>query len=96
MSGEWNLVSSNQWANAMNTESNEIPNDEIASGKSETNCGIALLQKFASIKVFLVFYGFVGCIYTMSLSYFNGTITTMEKRFKIPSNNMGVIMVRIP
>lgn len=30
-------------------------------------------------------------MYASTHAYYNGTITTMEKRFKIPSKNMGFI-----
>lgn len=36
-------------------------------------------------------FGVVGLIFASSHAYYNGTITTMEKRFKIPSKNMGFI-----
>lgn len=38
-------------------------------------------------------YGVVGCIFAATFAYFNGTITTIEKRFKIPSRNTGIISV---
>lgn len=36
-------------------------------------------------------FGIVGLIFSSSHAYYNGTITTMEKRFKIPSAKMGFI-----
>ncbi|XP_055624155.1 solute carrier organic anion transporter family member 74D-like isoform X2 [Toxorhynchites rutilus septentrionalis] len=38
-------------------------------------------------------YGLVGCIISATAAYFNGTITTMEKRYKIPSRNSAIIAV---
>lgn len=62
---------------------------------SETTCGIGCikgpwLQRFANKKAYVILYGIVGCIYSASYSYFSGTITTLEKRFKIPSRTTGM------
>ncbi|XP_054269028.1 solute carrier organic anion transporter family member 74D-like isoform X1 [Macrosteles quadrilineatus] len=67
-------------------------------GSDEISCGIwclkgSLMQVFANKKVYVFSYGFVGCIISSSFAYLNGTITTIEKRFKIPSTNTGIIMV---
>lgn len=35
----------------------------------------------------------VGLIFSATYSYFNGTITTIEKRYKIPSRNTGIISI---
>ncbi|XP_026465595.1 solute carrier organic anion transporter family member 5A1-like [Ctenocephalides felis] len=59
----------------------------------DTTCGIPFFQRFANKKAFVIFYGLVGCIYTATYAYFNGTITTLEKRFKIPSKTSGIISV---
>lgn len=37
------------------------------------------------------FYGIVGSLFSATYAYFNGTITTIEKRYKIPSRNTGII-----
>ncbi|XP_059225479.1 solute carrier organic anion transporter family member 74D [Stomoxys calcitrans] len=50
-------------------------------------------QRFANQTAYVVLYGLVGCIFSMTYAYFNGTITTIEKRFKIPSKNTGIISV---
>ncbi|XP_023302200.2 solute carrier organic anion transporter family member 74D [Lucilia cuprina] len=50
-------------------------------------------QRFANQTSYVVLYGLVGCIFSMTYAYFNGTITTIEKRFKIPSKNTGLISV---
>lgn len=38
-------------------------------------------------------YGVLSFVFAAAGSYFNGTITTVEKRYKIPSKNMGIISV---
>lgn len=64
---------------------------------NDTRCGylcfedFPLFKRFNNIRSFVVLYGIVGCVITMTYSYFNGVLTTIEKRFKIPSRNMGVI-----
>ncbi|XP_037950487.1 solute carrier organic anion transporter family member 74D-like [Teleopsis dalmanni] len=50
-------------------------------------------QRFANQTAYVVLYGLVGCVFAMTYAYFNGTITTIEKRFKIPSKNTGIISV---
>lgn len=62
----------------------------------ETSCGIwclrgPTLQRFANKKAYVFLYGVLGCIFSASYAYFNGTITTIEKRFKIPSKTTGSI-----
>ena len=64
----------------------------------ETSCGIwcirgLTLQRFANKKAYVFLYGVLGCIFSASYAYFNGTITTIEKRFKIPSKTTGLITV---
>lgn len=65
----------------------------------ETTCGIGCikgewLQSFANKKAFVFIYGILGCIYGSYYAYFNGTITTLEKRFKIPSRTMGKLRLQ--
>jgi hypothetical protein len=60
----------------------------------ETTCGLGpirsdWLQKFANKKAYVLIYGLLGCTFAASYGYFNGTITTLEKRFKIPSRTTG-------
>ncbi|XP_050324322.1 solute carrier organic anion transporter family member 4A1-like [Bactrocera neohumeralis] len=50
-------------------------------------------QRFANQTAYVLLYGIVGCVFSMTYAYFNGTITTIEKRFKIPSKNTGIISV---
>ncbi|KAG7205509.1 hypothetical protein KM043_007490 [Ampulex compressa] len=64
----------------------------------DTSCGIWCvrgpnLQRFANKKAYVFLYGVLGCIFSASYAYFNGTITTIEKRFKIPSKTTGLITV---
>ncbi|XP_035917032.1 solute carrier organic anion transporter family member 74D-like [Anopheles stephensi] len=64
----------------------------------DTTCGLwmfqgPMLQRFANKKVYVFMYGVVGCIFSATYAYFNGTITTLEKRYKIPSKNTGIISV---
>ncbi|XP_072401918.1 solute carrier organic anion transporter family member 74D-like [Diabrotica undecimpunctata] len=64
----------------------------------ETSCGLwfikgAFLQKFANKKAYVFLYGVLGCAFSAAYAYFNGTITTLEKRFKIPSRTTGIITI---
>ncbi|KRT79827.1 membrane transporter [Oryctes borbonicus] len=64
----------------------------------ETTCGWwifkgGILQRFANKKAFVLLYGIVGCLFSASYSYNSGTITTLERRFKIPSRTTGIISV---
>ncbi|XP_058831551.1 solute carrier organic anion transporter family member 74D-like isoform X2 [Topomyia yanbarensis] len=64
----------------------------------DTTCGFwflkgKCLQMFANKKAFVFLTGVIGCLVTGSYSYFSGTISTIEKRFKIPSRNTGIISV---
>lgn len=64
----------------------------------DTMCGIGALrgrfiQKLANKKVYVFFYGLAGSVFGATYAYFNGTITTIEKRYKIPSQNTGIISV---
>lgn len=52
-----------------------------------------LLNRFANKKVLVLTYGMLSFVFASAGSYFNGTITTIEKRYKIPSKNMGIISV---
>ncbi|XP_060654708.1 solute carrier organic anion transporter family member 74D-like isoform X1 [Drosophila nasuta] len=69
----------------------EKPHKDVA-------CGFGIfkgpfLQRFATEKMYVLIYGLGGCLLSMSLAYFSGTITTMEKRYKIPTKMSGVILV---
>jgi len=65
--------------------------------RSDNLCGVSCyhpgwLQKFANTKSFLIVYGLLGTIQAMSYLYFVVTLTTIEKRFKIPSQTTGKFM----
>ncbi|XP_054738862.1 solute carrier organic anion transporter family member 74D-like [Anastrepha obliqua] len=64
----------------------------------DVSCGFWIfkglgLQRFANQTTYVLLYGLVGCVFSMTFAYFNGTLTTIEKRFKIPSKNTGVIVI---
>ncbi|XP_017774169.1 PREDICTED: solute carrier organic anion transporter family member 5A1-like [Nicrophorus vespilloides] len=64
----------------------------------ETTCGFwvfrgSFLQPFANKKAYVFLYGILGCMFSASYAYHNGTITTLEKRFKIPSRTTGIITI---
>ncbi|EDW01467.1 GH20434 [Drosophila grimshawi] len=65
---------------------------------SDTLCGFGIfkgprLQSWATENVYVVVYGIAGCFIAMAFSYFNGTITTLEKRYGIPTRTSGLISV---
>ncbi|XP_035914777.1 solute carrier organic anion transporter family member 74D [Anopheles stephensi] len=65
--------------------------------KSNMLCGIscwhpAWLQRFATPRSFIMVYGFLGTVQAMAYIYFVITLTTLEKRFKIPSSTTGIIL----
>lgn len=47
----------------------------------------------ATEKSFVLIYGIGGCLLSMSLAYFNAIVTTLEKRYKIPTQTSGLIIV---
>lgn len=49
------------------------------------------VRRFASKKAYVLIYGATGCMLAGTYAYFNGTITTIEKRYRIPSRNTGII-----
>ncbi|XP_031636084.1 solute carrier organic anion transporter family member 74D-like [Contarinia nasturtii] len=60
-------------------------------------CGISCwhpqwIQKFAKTSWFIVVYSLLGTIQSAGTTYFNITLTTIEKRFKIPSQTTGFII----
>ncbi|XP_020712743.1 LOW QUALITY PROTEIN: solute carrier organic anion transporter family member 4A1 [Ceratitis capitata] len=64
----------------------------------DVRCGFwifkgACFQRFATQTTYVLLYGLVGCVFSMTYAYFNGTLTTIEKRFKIPSKNTGIIAI---
>ncbi|XP_037025259.1 solute carrier organic anion transporter family member 74D isoform X2 [Bradysia coprophila] len=70
---------------------------EYANMKPENMCGMSFwhpswLQKFANSKTFLIVYGLLGTTQAMGYLYFVVSLTTIEKRFKIPSQTTGIIL----
>lgn len=60
----------------------------------ENSCGIwnfrpQWMQKYATTRSFLLVYGLLGTIQSMGYLYFTVTLSTIEKRFKIPSQTTG-------
>ncbi|XP_039482175.1 solute carrier organic anion transporter family member 74D [Drosophila santomea] len=65
---------------------------------ADTTCGFSIfrgpaLQRFATAHMFVIVYGIASCFLAMAFTYFTGTITTMEKRFNIPTKISGLITV---
>ncbi|XP_017837173.1 solute carrier organic anion transporter family member 74D isoform X2 [Drosophila busckii] len=92
---KWSKQKSEQ-ERLMTAEINKLLDDSPL--EKNVTCGFWLLrgaffQRFANQTAYVVLYGLVGCIFSMTYAYFNGTITTIEKRFKIPSKNTGIISV---
>lgn len=63
----------------------------------ELDCGLSFwrprwLRGFATARSFLFVYGLLGTIQTMSFMYFTITLTTLERRFKIPSGTTGIVL----
>lgn len=54
-------------------------------------CGIypKWLEGRATAKVFIIVYGLLGTVQSMAFVYVMVTLTTLEKRFKIPSQTTG-------
>jgi hypothetical protein len=50
----------------------------------------AWLRKYATARTFLIVYGLLGTVQSMAYIYFVATLTTLEKRFKIPSKTTGL------
>lgn len=45
---------------------------------------LARAYRLANKKTYVFLYGIIGCVFSATYAYFNGTITTLEKRYKIP------------
>ncbi|XP_055304286.1 solute carrier organic anion transporter family member 74D-like [Sitodiplosis mosellana] len=50
------------------------------------------MQKFAKTRWFIVVYALLGTIQSASSTYFVITLTTIERRFRIPSQTTGIIL----
>lgn len=51
-----------------------------------------MLQRFAKTQWFIAVYSLLGTVQSASTTYFAVTLTTIEKRFKIPSQTTGIIL----
>ncbi|XP_017090680.2 solute carrier organic anion transporter family member 74D [Drosophila bipectinata] len=65
---------------------------------SDTSCGFSIfkgptLQRYAKTHTFVIVYGIASCFMAMAFTYYTGTITTLEKRFNIPTKISGFITV---
>ncbi|XP_020805140.1 solute carrier organic anion transporter family member 4A1 [Drosophila serrata] len=83
--------------NNLKSSPEDVSEEKDVSG-GETSCGFWLfkgpsMQRFATEKMYVILYGIAGCVMTMTFAYFNGTITTLEKRYKIPTKISGIISV---
>ncbi|XP_075153050.1 organic anion transporting polypeptide 33Ea [Haematobia irritans] len=63
----------------------------------EKLCGLSMwhpewMQRYATPKMFMAVHSLIGTIQGMSYMYFVVTLTTIEKRFKIPSQTTGIIL----
>lgn len=84
--------------NAMLKEKDDEEEEEVFEDlplTEDTTCGLwciqsPFLQKFANKKAYALLYGVLGSVFSASYAYSNATITTIEKRFKIPSRNTGM------
>jgi solute carrier organic anion transporter family, member 5A len=68
--------------------------------EKETKCGIGFLQfswlqKLASKKSYVLVYGISGTVQFALSAYFVATISTIEKRFQIPSKFSGIKVEKI-
>lgn len=63
-----------------------MPTDE------ETQCGISSFQFLAGKKAYTIIFGLTACIYSATYMYYNGTITTLEKRYHIDTKKTGLIL----
>uniref|UniRef100_A0A6P4FCP7 Solute carrier organic anion transporter family member n=1 Tax=Drosophila rhopaloa TaxID=1041015 RepID=A0A6P4FCP7_DRORH len=78
----------------------DSPEDETEKEEDnkDTACGFWIfrgpsMQRFATEQMYVILYGLAGCVMTMTFAYFNATITTLEKRYKIPTKITGIISV---
>ncbi|XP_055837514.1 solute carrier organic anion transporter family member 74D [Episyrphus balteatus] len=65
--------------------------------KEKNLCGLSCwhpewMQRYANAKWFMAVYSLLGTIQAMSYMYFVVTLTTIERRFKIPSQTTGIIL----
>lgn len=68
--------------------------EAVESEETKVLCGFwgwhpKWIQIFASKKVYVLIFGLTGTVQFATGSYFVATISTLEKRFKIPSRTSG-------
>lgn len=63
----------------------------------DTRCGFGVCRKIeflnkylANKNTFIFVYGVLGCVYGSTYAYSNSTLSTIEKRYKIPSKVTGI------
>lgn len=77
-------------------DSTETLREKLAAlRKTMDRCGVSCwrpnwLRKFANTRWFMIVYGLLGTVQATSYLYFVVTLTTIEKRFKIPSQTTGI------
>ncbi|TMW53195.1 hypothetical protein DOY81_001738 [Sarcophaga bullata] len=74
-----------------------MPKTKLRQRPGNYLCGLAnwhpaWMQRYTNTKMFMAVYGLLGTIQAMSYMYFIVTLTTIEKRFKIPSQTTGIIL----
>lgn len=86
------------------TKFEEISNNLIRNFDSKPikmdGCGFSFwhprwLQRFAKTRWYLWVYAILGTIQSASTTYFAITLTTMEKRFRMPSQTTGNLRIHL-
>jgi hypothetical protein len=72
----------------------QVPQDDEQADEDieETECGVKpSLSSFTNGSVYIIVYAMLDCFYGSTYTYANSTISTIEKRFKIPTTLTGKI-----
>ncbi|XP_017464094.1 PREDICTED: solute carrier organic anion transporter family member 4C1 isoform X2 [Rhagoletis zephyria] len=85
------------WRRILMVSAKKMPQAQLRQRPGDHLCGLtwwhpAWMQRYATTKSFMAVYGLLGTIQAMSYMYFVVTLTTIEKRFKIPSQTTGIIL----
>lgn len=72
--------------------------DDEESEAEANRCGLGLfspdwIQKHATKRMFIIVFGILGVIQSMSWAYFSATLTTLEKRFRLSSRTAGQFLI---
>lgn len=64
----------------------------------DIQCGMGFLrgrflQVFATQETFVILYGILGATMNAAGSYYSGHLSTIEKRFRIPSSSIGKYLI---